>query len=266
MKFASKYPVATLALALSSIAYAQTAPAAAKPAADTAAAKPNADAASTRPNADTFPERTYYLTNTSQQNNANEIVTALRNALPPYDRIFLVYNQNAIVARVSADDDALVRKLLKDLDRPQKNYRLTYTVTEMDGSKQVGTQHFAMIMASGQETSIKLGSKVPVATGSYSAGSNVGVQTQFTYIDVGMNFDVTLTAMGDGAMLKSSVEDSSVEPVRSNINGVQEPIVRQATLKGESFLAPGKPLMLGSLDIPGSASHLDIEVVMQQLP
>jgi hypothetical protein len=37
-------------------------------------------------------------------------------------------------------------------------------------------------------------------------------------------------------------------------------------LKGESLLAPGKPLMLGSVDIPGSTSHLDVEVVMEPLP
>jgi hypothetical protein len=62
------------------------------------------------------------------------------------------------------------------------------------------------------------------------------------------------------------VEDSSVAPQPPEIGGVKEPIIRQATLRGESLLTPGKPLMLGSVDIPGSTSHLDIEVVMQQLP
>jgi type II secretory pathway component GspD/PulD (secretin) len=266
MNLASKLSAATLALALSPIAYAQTPPAAPKP--DTAAvtAKPSAEAASTRPNADTFPERTFYLTNVPSPDDANEIVTSLRNTLPSNDRIYLVYSQNAIVTRASADDDALIQKLLNDLDRPKKNYRLTYTVTEMDGSKQIGTEHYAMIMASGQATTLKLGSKVPVATGSYSASGNVGVQTQFSYIDVGMNFDATLTAMGDGAMLKSSVEDSSVSPEKSVIGGVTEPIVRQSSLKSESVLAPGKPVLLGSVDIPGGTSHLDIEVVLQPLP
>jgi hypothetical protein len=124
-----------------------------------------------------------------------------------------------------------------------------------------------MVLVSEQETTLKQGSKIPIATGSYSSGSpGVGVQTQFTYLDVGMNFAATLTAMGENAMLKSSVEDTSAAPERSEIAGVREPVVRQSTLKGESLLAPGKPLALGSMDIPGSTTHLQIEVVMEPLP
>ena len=271
MKIASSFSAATMALALStSITLAQTAPATAKPAEHTAIAGPSAEAASARPNADTFPERTFYLTNVSSPADANEIVTALRNALPSNDKIFLVFNQNAIVTRASADDDALVQKLLSDLDQPRKTYRLTYTVSEMDGNKLVNTQHYAMVLAAGQQTVLKQGSKIPIATGAYSSGAvkagESGVQTQFTYVDVGMNFDATLTEMGENAMLKTDVADTSVAPEKSVIEGVEEPIIRQTELKGESLLAPGKPLVLGSLDIPGSTSHLDIEVVMQPLP
>jgi type II secretory pathway component GspD/PulD (secretin) len=192
----------------------------------------------------------------------------LRNMLPPNDKIYLVANQNAIFVRATPEDIVFAQKLIADLDRPKKNYRLTYTVTELDGSKQIGTQHFAMVAVSGQDTVLKQGSKIPVATGSYSAGgsSSAGVQTQFTYIDVGMDFDATLTEIGNNAMLKYSVEQSSVAPERSVIAGVQEPIVRQSSLKGESLLAPGKPLALGSMDIPGSTSHLQIEVLMEPLP
>jgi len=92
------------------------------------------------------------------------------------------------------------------------------------------------------------------------------VQTQFTYIDVGMNFDVTLTAMGDNAILKSAVEQSSVAPEKSDIAGVQEPIIRQSSLKGVAILSPGKPQTLGSMDISGSTTRLDIEVLMEPLP
>ena len=126
-----------------------------------------------------------------------------------------------------------------------------------------------MIVTSGQDTVLKQGSKIPLATGSYSTGGSaagVGVQTQFTYIDVGMNFDATLTEMGNNAMLKSAVEQSSVAPKTSDIAGVQEPIVRQSSLKGVALLAPGKPVVLGSMDIPGSTSRLQIEVLMEPLP
>jgi type II secretory pathway component GspD/PulD (secretin) len=222
-----------------------------------------------KPNPETFPERTFYLNNAVQQSEANEVVSALRNALPNNDKTYLVDSQNAIVVRAPSEDLALAQKLLNDLDRPKKNYRLTYTVTELDGSKQIGTEHYAMIMTSGQTATLKLGSKIPVATGSYSAGGNgvgIGVQTQFTYVDVGMNFDATLTEMGNNAMLKSSVEQSSVAPETSEVAGAHEPIIRQASLRGETFLTPGKPVALGSMDVPGSTSRLQIEVTMEPLP
>jgi len=215
-------------------------------------------------------ERTFYLNNSTQQSDANEVVTALRNALDPCDKIYLVFNQSAIVMEAPPDQIAFAQKLINDLDRPKKNYRLTYTVTEMDSGKQIGTQHYAMILASGQQTTLKLGNRVPIATGSYSAGGANGtnmspVQTQYTYVDVGMNIDVTLTTMGDGAVLKSSVDESSVAPQKPDA-AIQQPIIRQSSLRGESFLAPGKSQALGSLDIPGSTSHLQIEVVMEPLP
>jgi general secretion pathway protein D len=200
---------------------------------------------------------TFYLTNVSQQADTNEIITALRNTLSTDDRIYPVPNQNAIIVTATAEHIALAQKLIHDLDRPKKNYRLTYTVTEMDGGKQIGVQHYAMIMTSGQTTSLKLGNRVPVAT--------EPTGTQYTYIDVGMNFDATLTAMGESAMLKSSVDQSGAAPEKSD-SVPRQPIIRQASLKGESFLAPGKPLVLGSMDIPGSTSHTQIEVVMEPLP
>ena len=209
-----------------------------------------------------LPVRTLSLSNATQQADASEIIAALRNILPAESKIYLVPSQNAIVVRAMPEDIALAQKLLTDLDKPKKTYRLTYTVTEMDGIKKIGSQRFAMVLASGQDTSLKLGNKVPIVTDAASAGG----QTQYTYVDVGMSFDATLIEMGENAMLKSSVDQSSVAPEKTDIAGVREPIIRQATLRGESLLAPHKPLMLGSVDIPSSTNHLDIEVLMEPLP
>jgi hypothetical protein len=85
-----------------------------------------------------------------------------------------------------------------------------------------------------------------------------------TYLDVGMNFDATLDEFANGVRLRSKVEQSSIAEEKSSV-GAQDPIVRQTVMEGTSFLAPGKPLILGSLDIPGSTRHLDIEVVMEQI-
>jgi type II secretory pathway component GspD/PulD (secretin) len=217
---------------------------------------------------DDLEDQTFYLKHVSQQSEANEFVTALRNILSAESKVYLVASENAIVIRATPDYVALARQTLDALDLPKRAYRLTYTVTDMDGSKPLSTQHFAVLTVSGQETVLKQGSKVPVATGSYNAVETdtkpAGVETQYTYLDIGMNFDSTLTAMGDSAMLKADVEQSSIAPEASGV-GAQDPIVRQTSLKGMYLLTPGKPMKIGSLDIFGSTRHLEIEATLEQL-
>lgn len=211
---------------------------------------------------DTRPMQTFYLNNVSQQNEANEVVVAVRNLLPPDVRVYLVPTQNAIVMRANPEELALTRKLLDDLDRPKKTYRLTYTVTETDGGKRIGVQHFAMVVVTGQRTVLKQGSKVPIATGSFSEKGGTEAQTQFTYLDIGTNFDASLDEFVNGVRLRTKVEQLSVAEQMSGV-GLQDPIIRQSSLEGTSFLTPGKPLVLGSIDVPGSTRHLDVEVVME---
>jgi type II secretory pathway component GspD/PulD (secretin) len=214
------------------------------------------------PSADTRPYQAFYLATSSQQNDANEVIVAIRNMLPPDVKVLLVESQNAIVVRATPDQLALVQKIINDLDRPKKAYRLTYTITEFDGDKRVGTQHFAMIVAPGQKTVLKQGSKVPIATGSFGTGGSSVAQTQFTYVDVGMNFDATLDEFTNGVRLRSKVEQLSIAEQTSGV-GAQDPVIRQSNLEGTSFLALGKPLVLGSMDVAGSTRRLDVEVVIE---
>jgi len=141
-----------------------------------------------------------------------------------------------------------------------KTYRLTYTLTETDGGKRVGAQHFAMIVVSGRKTVLKQGSRVPLVTGSLS--SSGGAQTQVQYMDIGLNVDASVEESGGGVKLNTVVEQSSVAEEKSGL-GTQDPIVRQSKLEGTSILTAGKPLILGSMDIASGARHLDIEVVME---
>ena len=62
----------------------------------------------------------------------------------------------------------------------------------VDDGRRVGTQHFSMVLVSNQRTTMKQGSKIPIATGTFSETGSASTQTQFTYLDVGLNFDATL--------------------------------------------------------------------------
>jgi len=104
----------------------------------------------------------------------------------------------------------------------------------------------------GQRATLKIGSKIPVATGSYNAGvstgiANIGVQTQFTYLDVGVNIDITPTVHYDREIsLKMKIEVSSQSGV-ANLEGVSEPIIAQKVIDQVIQLKDGEPSILAGL-------------------
>jgi type II secretory pathway component GspD/PulD (secretin) len=206
--------------------------------------------------------KTFYLTNVTQQNDANEILVALRNLLNPSIRIFLVATPNAIVMDAPPEQLELAQKLINDLDRPRKMYRLIYTVNTVDGSKKISTERFTVIAVAGQRTTLKRGSRVPVMTG-IIGHDNSTPPPQINYTDVGMNFDATLSDVGSGVSMRSRVERSSLSGERS---AGADPVVSQAVVENTFVMTPGKPFQLASLDIAASTQHLDIEVVAEPMP
>jgi general secretion pathway protein D len=105
----------------------------------------------------------------------------------------------------------------------------------------------------GQNAKLKIGSKIPIATGSYSAGAatgitaGIGVQTQFTYLDVGVNIDMTPTIHLDREVsLKLNVEVST-QSGSVTISGVTEPIIGQRSDSTTIQLRDGEPCLLAGI-------------------
>jgi hypothetical protein len=138
---------------------------------------------------------------------------------------------------------------------------VTYSITEMDGNKALSTQNVALIVATGGKTVAKQGNRVPIVTGSTDAAS-VAKSSQVQYIDLGLNIEASIKGSADGLSLRSRIEQSSVAEERSGI-GSQDPVIHQTMLEGMSTLVPGKPIVLGSLDLPSTTRHEEIEVVSE---
>ena len=209
---------------------------------------------------DTQRMQTIYLANVSSANEANEIITGIRVTEDPTFRIYLDPTLNAVIVRGTPGQIAEAEKIIADLDKPKKSYRVTYTVTDSDGGKRIGVQHFNVVATSGGRTVLKQGSKVPILTGSYAQEKN-SQETQYTYLDIGLNFDITVEDIGTGVRLKSKVEQSSILESKT-LAGIEDPIIRQTVIESTSMTPLGKPQVLGSLDVPGSTRHLDVEVMV----
>jgi general secretion pathway protein D len=104
-----------------------------------------------------------------------------------------------------------------------------------------------------QKASLKIGERLPVATGSFQPGiGGVGinplVNTQFQYIDVGVNIDVTPHVHADrDVTLKVSMEISS-EIGQASIGGITQPIIGQKKVDlGEIRLKDGETSLIGGI-------------------
>ncbi len=282
-----------------------------------------------RTDLDDLAVQTFYLTNVSQQNDANEIMVAIRNLLDPGLKIYLVASQNALVIRATPDELVLAEKLINDLDRTrpevvvdvavlevsrqlERNLGITLpqsfgltpqysnaNITNTTGTNTAATTNgiatgtptsgitlntlgnlnatnFAVSVTGGtvnallsdsdtrilqnpriratdgQHSTLKIGSKIPVATGSFSAGAAIptaglGVQTQFTYLDVGVLIDITPSVHYDREVsLKMKIEISS-QNGSVTITGVTEPIISQRTAEQVIQLKDGEPAILAGL-------------------
>jgi general secretion pathway protein D len=104
----------------------------------------------------------------------------------------------------------------------------------------------------GQKASLKIGERVPVATGSFQPGiGGVGinplVNTQFQYLDVGVNIDITPHTHADGSVTLKVMMDVSNVAGNTNIGGIQQPIIGQRKIEHEIRLKEGEVNLLGGM-------------------
>ena len=239
----------------------------------------------------------FYLRNVSEQNDFNDVQTALRNLFGSSARLFGLATDRAIMMRGTPDELQLAGMLIAAIDQPRPEVMVDITVMEVNrdklreiglspptsltvtsGSSQtlneightsaysisVGQaaadflltdsdtrilQNPRLRALDGQKATLKLGEKIPVATGSYTvptSTTSAAAETQFTYLDVGVNVEMTPTIHADrDVTLKMAVEVSS-QSGTDTIEGVAEPVISQERAEevirvkdGESTIVAG---------------------------
>jgi general secretion pathway protein D len=106
--------------------------------------------------------------------------------------------------------------------------------------------------SNGQKATLKIGQKVPIASGGVqplggTVGGYGGLYSSFQYLDVGVNVDITPTVHDNGEVtLKVKLEISSVVGY-ANIAGITQPIIGQSTIEHEIRVREGEVSLLGGL-------------------
>jgi general secretion pathway protein D len=102
-----------------------------------------------------------------------------------------------------------------------------------------------------EHATMKIGDRVPVATGSFAPGTGGGisplVSTQFQYLDVGVNVDITPHIHSEREVtLKMSLEISSVTG-QTNIGGISQPIIGQRRIEQQARLGDGEVSLVAGI-------------------
>jgi general secretion pathway protein D len=117
-----------------------------------------------------------------------------------------------------------------------------------------------------EKATLKIGDRIPIATGSFQSGLTQGVNTQFQYIDVGVTVDITpYIHQGGDVTLKMTLEVSSVTGEQT-IDGVTEPTIGQRHIEHEARLADGEVNLIGGILEDTETKSLSGYPLLSQIP
>jgi general secretion pathway protein D len=106
----------------------------------------------------------------------------------------------------------------------------------------------------GEKANLKIGSRVPIATGSFSPGAGIAaagisplVSTQFSYIDVGVQIEMTPTIhYDDDVSMKLHIIVSNITSY-SNLGGIEQPVIGNQEIQQTIRMKEGSANLLGGI-------------------
>jgi hypothetical protein len=151
-------------------------------------------------------------------------------------------------------------KAAPETDRVTHSYRLDFSVSEVEDGKKINSRQYSLNLNAGDANEVKIGTRVPFEQ----------AQGQYTYIDVGTNIWCRLRDHADITSLSNEVALN----VRSEISNFAvpeqqgqsvRPMLRQLKIDASTVAVPGKPVVVGSVDDPGSKRQFQLEVTVTKL-
>jgi general secretion pathway protein D len=129
----------------------------------------------------------------------------------------------------------------------------SFTFLMSDSNTKVLQNPSIRVLDQGKAT-LKIGDRVPIATGSFSSAGGVSgggisplVNTQFQYLDVGVNIDITPHIHSDHEVTLKMVLEVSTVTGSINIGGINQPKIGQRHIEHETRLKDGEINLLGGI-------------------
>lgn len=152
--------------------------------------------------------------------------------------------------------------------------KVVVVVTELDGAKKLSSLPYTFYVNSDDAgrfatSQIRVGLRVPVATGTFGAKENAQLNTQFQYMDIGTNIDCSALSANDGRFkLSLSVERSYLTSAEGNkglsgdgvLIGGGSPITQRFTSSYDLLVRDGQTVEATSTTDPITGRVLQISV------
>jgi len=150
-------------------------------------------------------------------------------------------------------------------------YKVEFNIHDgSDASAKTG-RRYTLLTGANHKAVFKVGSRVPVATGSFQpgvggAGVNPLVNTQYSYIDIGVNIECWVSEMNGKIGMHGSIDLSTAEQHAAQGSAIpSNPTVGQTKLDLDMAVEPGKPTVIASIDDPVNLRKLQVEATVTKV-
>lgn len=150
-------------------------------------------------------------------------------------------------------------------------YRVQFDIRDASDTTAKAPRRYTMIVNPGSKSTLRVGTRVPYATGSLQPGTGQGggvtplVSTQYQYADIGVNIDCTLQEAGAKVRLNADLEMSSVLK-REEAGIPHAPTIASIRVSIGAALAMNKPVLVASVEDPVTLHKFDVEAGVTRLP
>jgi hypothetical protein len=147
-------------------------------------------------------------------------------------------------------------------DRESPPIKVDFTIRDTGDAGGKSGRKFSLLVNRGVKSTLKVGNRVPVASG---GSGGVGGNTQFTYVDVGLNIDCTVNEFGSKFGVHADMDISTAVMADKSPGAVQNPTISQIRLNLDTTVAAGKPTVVASFDDPVTSRKFDIDVAITKM-
>jgi len=206
--------------------------------------------------------KVFHLENATQQNDANEILVAIRNMMDPSTKMFLVASTGDIVTYTYPAETERIAEIIHALDRPHQAFRVTYTFTDADSGEKMFPQA-SIVVTEGQNTVLKRGDKLPITTEAPKGDNSGPPRSMTSYLDIGLTIDTTVTGpLSRGVSLKYRLEQSALA-ANTTTATPDNPALHQTSITGVTTIPMGKSTALATIELPDTKHKIVISAMAE---